>query len=146
MTAPLAAPIARLPGDRTAAATTRGPERPVAVHPVGVGPEGVVGVVAPHGVFDGRELRRLDRAMQQGAAASVVIDLTECTLADPTAVSELQSIRWDLAAGQVCLVCRRLSGRRLLGRFGVRLAVFGTVEDAVQALLLLDAGYGRGWT
>jgi hypothetical protein len=55
------------------------------------------------------------------------------------------------AAGEdpdrVCIVCERLSTQVLLRRYGAteQAAVFGTVEDALQAALLQEEGYGDGW-
>lgn len=105
---------------------------------------GDVTVVRPGGVLDRRTLAGLDDAVA-AAGAAVVIDLSDCALTGRRALSELGG-RWRNGLAEVCLVCRRLSGRRLLARAEVRVPVFATVEDAVQARVLHDAGYGAGWS
>lgn len=78
-----------------------------------------------------------------------VIDLCGATLVNPTSLSEV--LDELIAAGddphRVCLVCDRLSALVLLRRYGAtdQVAVFGTTNDALQAALLADEGYGAGW-
>ena len=45
------------------------------------------------------------------------------------------------ATTRTCLVCRR----RVPAFGGAEVAVFATVEDACQARLFADAGFGTGW-
>lgn len=76
----------------------------------------------------------------------VVLDITALTIAGPDAFRQLTSfLRWssETLAG-VCLVCRRLSARRLLHRSGATdvVPVFMTVEEAVEALLAWRLGAG----
>ena len=90
------------------------------------------------------ELARLD------CEDRVVLDLSDAVLVGPAALCDL--LDEVVAAGEdpdrVCLVCERLSTQVLLRRYGAteQAAVFGTVKDALQALLLHDEGYGSGWT
>lgn len=103
-------------------------------------------VVAPVGVLDRGALTQLDEVVAQTAGSTVVIDLTDCVLASTVTAAALDVRRWTRPAGDVCIVCRRRSGRRLLARVGVALPVFGSLQDARQALVLREAGYGRGWS
>lgn len=76
----------------------------------------------------------------------VVIDLDDCIIIDPGALGRLATAG-RRQQGTTAISSRRLSGRRLMARFGVteRIPVFACVEDAVQAWVLGEAGYGRGW-
>jgi hypothetical protein len=107
-------------------------------------PDGVA-VLRPSGCLDRRTVARIDQALADIDAAGVIIDLSECVLNDQQALADL------LGAGgpgpvERCLVCGRLSGRRLLARAGARMPVFATVQDAVQARVLAAAGFGSGWS
>ena len=83
------------------------------------------------------------------ADARMVLDLTDAVLVAPSALCDL--IDEVDAAGddpdRVCIVCERLSTQVLLRRYGAteQAAVFGSVEDALQAALLHEEGYGDGW-
>lgn len=124
----------------TAAATGVARTRP------GASPATVeLAVVAPTGVLDEGVLDELDELIATTPTTPVVIDLTDCVLASPATVAALDTRRWARQDGDVCIVCRRLTGRRLLFHAGVALPVFGSVQDASQALVLGDAGFGRGW-
>lgn len=80
----------------------------------------------------------------------VVVDLGDAVLVSPTGLCEL--IDRVIAAGEdpdrVCVVCERLSTQVLLRRYGAteQAAVFGSVNDALQAAVLAVEGYGDGWT
>lgn len=80
----------------------------------------------------------------------VVLDLGDAVLVSPTGLCEL--LDRVIAAGEdpdrVCVVCERLSTQVLLRRYGAteQAAVFGSVNDALQAALLAREGYGDGWT
>jgi anti-anti-sigma regulatory factor len=79
----------------------------------------------------------------------VVVDLSDAVLVGPAALCDL--IDEVVAAGEdpdrICLVCERLSTQVLLRRYGAteQAAVFGTVNDALQALVMKAEGYGGGW-
>jgi len=105
---------------------------------------GGVAVLSPSGVLDREVLEQLE--VELGSRTTpVIVDLSDCTLGATDVLSELGVGRWRRASGDVCLVCRRLTGRRLLARAGVRMVVFTSVGDAVQAWVLSAAGYGSGW-
>ncbi len=76
-----------------------------------------------------------------------MLDLSDCILCDIAVLAEVDPAVWGLASDQVCVVCSRLTGRQLLSRIGVadRVAVFGRREDALQARILCESGYGLGW-
>ena len=76
-----------------------------------------------------------------------MLDLSDCVLCDIAVLAEVDPAAWDLASDQVCVVCGRLTGRQLLARIGLadRFAVFGRPEDALQARVLCESGYGHGW-
>lgn len=81
-------------------------------------------------------------------ASPTVVDLSEVIITTPEVVAEaVRRIARRSEPGRWCLVVSRLSGRRLLARFGVTatVALFATPADAVQALLLAADGYGPGW-
>jgi hypothetical protein len=79
----------------------------------------------------------------------VVVDLSDAVLVGPAALCDL--LDEVVAAGEdpdrVCVVCERLSTQVLLRRYGAteQAAVFSTVNDALQALVLKNEGYGSGW-
>jgi anti-anti-sigma regulatory factor len=79
----------------------------------------------------------------------VIVDLTDAVLVGPAALCDL--IDEVVATGEdpdrICLVCERLSTQVLLRRYGAteQAAVFGTVNDALQALMMQVEGYGAGW-
>jgi hypothetical protein len=106
------------------------------------------GVVAlrPSGPLDASGIEQLQEAVSE-AEAPVVVDLDECILLDPAA---LGSVHADIPVdpADVSIACRRLSCRVLLARAGIteRFAVFSRIEDAVQARILWQAGYGEGWS
>lgn len=109
----------------------------------GVGVE--LAVVTPAGVLDERALGALDEVVTLTPTTAVVVDLTDCVLTSPATAASLDVRRWGRQPGDVCIVCRRLTARRLLFHLGVALPVFSSVQDASQALVLGEAGYGRGW-
>lgn len=81
-------------------------------------------------------------------AAPTVVDLSDVIITTPEVVAEVvRRIAGRSGPDRWCLVVSRLSGRRLLVRFGVTatVALFATTADAVQALLLAADGYGPGW-
>jgi len=79
----------------------------------------------------------------------VIVDLSDAVLVSPAALCDL--IDEVIATGddpdRICLVCERLSTHVLLRRYGAteQAAVFGTVSDALQALMMQVDGYGAGW-
>ncbi len=103
-------------------------------------------VLAPRGVLDRASLRQLDQAIA-GEVGPIAIDLTDCTLAERSALERLDPRRWARTSAQVCVICNRLTGRQLMARSGVihRFSLFQRIEDALQSLVLADSGYGTGW-
>lgn len=87
-----------------------------------------------------RPLGGLDRAAVDGLrciiqlATAVILDLDQCVLIDPMALSEMDTGD-DVHPVHVCIVSRRLTCRRLLVRLGIadRFAVFERLEDALCA-------------
>ncbi|HWH34015.1 MAG TPA: hypothetical protein VNT56_01700 [Acidimicrobiales bacterium] len=81
-------------------------------------------------------------------AHHVVADLSRLTIVEPAAVEVLVGGLHDLTGAdrQFCVVSRRLSGRRLLRRFGPSgLPVFSSINDALQARVHHQLGFGAGW-
>ena len=78
----------------------------------------------------------------------VIINLSALTLGSVKMLEQLVVFLGSLASSRVCLVCGRLSARRLLRLAGAAdiVPVFMTTADAVQALLRHDDGYGSGWS
>ncbi len=104
-------------------------------------------VLRPTGRLDRSTAERLRRDAAS-ATGPVVVDLDDCVLVDPTAIDAIDVDGDGDGDLEVCIVCRRLSCRRLLARVGVtdRFAVFQRLEDALQARVLANAGYGPGWS
>ena len=119
--------------------------------PVALAPQrGDIVVLRPTGALDAATIDRV-RAAVRAAGGPVVIDLDECVLVDPAALEAVvhDDSRPDrLDPADVSIACGRLSCRTLLSRAGVtrRFAVFARIEDAVQARILWQDGYGSGWT
>lgn len=97
------------------------------------------------------ELAEPDRRLicMEAAAGPVIVDLSGLAVTDPPAVRRL-AIDVAGAASAVdgwCFTTGRMTSRLLLLRAGVGsiAAVFLTVQDALQARVLRDAGYGPGW-
>jgi hypothetical protein len=131
-------------------ATTTNPDVAPTATDGAPGPESVrsgrhgVLVVAPMGQLDRAGVERLRREVLE-AGGPVAVDLDECILVDPGAVTNLDL--GDTDHPDLCFVSRRVTCRLLLARFGMsaRFAVFNQLEDALQAKVLADAGYGPGW-
>lgn len=100
-------------------------------------PGGVDAVRLPSAVTD----EVLDEALRS-EAAWLLLDATGAEERTETVSALVVSAvdRSSRAASTTCLVCRR---RRPTLADGV--AAFATVEDACQARLLADAGFGAGW-
>ncbi|MDP8986949.1 MAG: STAS domain-containing protein [Actinomycetota bacterium] len=81
---------------------------------------------------------RLQTMVRACSPQPVVLDITSLTIAGADGFRQLTAfLHWSSETlGRVCLVCRRLSARRLLHRSGATDAVpvFMTVEEAVGAL------------
>ena len=104
-------------------------------------------VLRPTGRLDRHGVQRL-REHVRAADEPIVIHLDDCVVVAPSAFDHLASPDHDdRSRVEVCIVCRRLTCRRLLARVGVldRFPVFQQLEDALQALVLARAGYGDGW-
>jgi hypothetical protein len=100
-------------------------------------PGGVDVVRLPSAVTD----EVLDEALRS-EAAWLLLDATGAEERTETVSALVASAvdRSSRATSTTCLVCRR---RLLAGADEV--ATFATVEDACQARLLADAGFGTGW-
>lgn len=106
---------------------------------------GQIAVLRPRGVIDGAAVVELRSTAATAGTEAVAIDVTDAVLGDRHALVELAAVRWPDGVA-VCVVCHRLSGRRLLIKAGLRLPVFASVQDAVQARVLEAAGFGSGWS
>lgn len=106
---------------------------------------GDVVVLAPSGPLDRAAVERIRQVALALAARPVVIDLSDCVLTDPNALADLHDD--DAGPVEVCFLSRRPTCRLLLARTGItsRFAVFGQLEDALQARALAASGYGPGW-
>jgi hypothetical protein len=84
-----------------------------------------------------------------GPELRLVIDVCDATLVNPSGLCEV--LDEVISAGsdphRVCVVCERLSAVVLLRRYGAteQVAIFGSAQDAVQAVLHHEEGYGVGW-
>lgn len=81
----------------------------------------------------------------QHHAGPTVLDLADLTLVG-SGVAELVGGLVD-TCGAVCVTARRHTAQVILQRSGIsqQCVVFTSVGDALQSLLLADAGYGSGW-
>jgi hypothetical protein len=113
--------------------------------------EGLAVVVEVSGLADAAWAVQL--AAEVGCLAPddrLVIDLSDAVLVSPASLCDV--IDAVVAAGddpdRVCLVCERLSTQVLLRRYGAteQAAVFASANDALQAAVLQDEGYGDGWS
>lgn len=104
-------------------------------------------VVMTTGVLDARCIDELDALLGRCADVPVVIDLDGCTLVGRSAIDGIDPARWDRTPADTCVTSSRSTARELLARarVGDRIAVFDRVVDAVQVLVLAEAGYGTGW-
>ncbi|HEV2810569.1 MAG TPA: hypothetical protein VGV93_09275 [Acidimicrobiales bacterium] len=78
----------------------------------------------------------------------VIINLNALTLGNANVLEQLVSFLGSLPRSSVCLVCGRLSARRLLRLVGAAdiVPIFMTTADAMQVLILHEQGYGPGWS
>ena len=108
---------------------------------------GDVTIVVPQGTIDLEVLSRVHDTVQFGATDALLIDLSECVITDLGVRDSLVPGYWGLEPIRFCLVCSRLSGRRLLAKAGLndRVAVFASTGDARQARSMHRSGYGPGW-
>lgn len=92
-------------------------------------------VLGPDGVLDDDGIVELDQILRTSDDVAI-IDLGDCVLGSSDVLDRIDPTRWNRTRRQVCVVCRRFSGRRLLARTGVttRIGVFPTVGEAVRAL------------
>ena len=107
-----------------------------------------IAVLSVIGLLERSALLALDARLRCEDVGPTIIDLGDCTITDRTVLEGLDHERWNLSEDTICVACRRLSGRRLLASAHVteRLTVFGQVEDAIQARVLEQAGFGSGWS
>lgn len=78
----------------------------------------------------------------------VIINLNALTLGNANGLEQLVAFLRSLPGSRVCLVCGRLSARRLLRLVGAAdiVPIFMTTADAMQVLILHEHGYGPGWS
>lgn len=107
-------------------------------------PCGDVQVIRPTGLVERQDIGHIQRTVLS-SPLPVIIDLDDCIL---VGTSPFTSFEPAHAPGEVCVVSRRLTSRRLLARRGVRsrVAVFERLQDALQAKVSACAGDGRGWS
>ena len=108
---------------------------------------GVV-VIAPQDALGPRFADRLTDALATMPDLPIVIDLSHCPMTDPDSLAGiLDPDRWGWLDGRLSVACPWLDGRTDLSLGGTdrRVALFKRVEDAIQAKLFSDDGYGIGW-
>lgn len=100
-------------------------------------PGGVEAVRLPSAMAD----EVLDEALRSDAPW-LLLDATGAEEAAETVARQVVRAleRSSRAAARTCLVCRRR-----VPAVAVEVATFATVEDACQARLFKDAGFGAGW-
>ncbi len=103
-------------------------------------------VVRPRGGLDAALADEL-RSTVLDTSGPVVIDLDECVLIDPASLERLAADPALPETSELAIACRRLSCRQLLVRSGIgdHVAIFGRLEDALQAREFARSGYGTGW-
>lgn len=128
---------------RVAESVSREEARPEGIHREVVDD---VLVLSPQGGLDAAVVDELSSAVR-AATSPVLIDLNDCIVVDPHLLRSSRLRRELRAARDVCIACRRLTARRLLARTSVleHVAVFQSVQDALQARVLQRDGYGSGW-
>ncbi len=110
-------------------------------------------IATPVGLLQPDGFRKIERLLAKPDDV-VVVDLDEAVVRDVSSLGTLlHTSRRDRdpigdSPRRVCLVSRCERCRRTLARSGVAdlLAVFSSVDDALQARVLQLAGYGRGWS
>ena len=139
--------LAHAPPPHPESAANQPPERSGAPTAPAIASHHVSGVLVlrPIGRLGRDSIDRL-RRLVRAADAPVVIQLDDCVLVAPSAFDRLQTEVEDHAI-ELCIVCRRLTCRRLLARVGIteRFSFFQQLEDALQARVMAAAGYGDGW-
>lgn len=101
-------------------------------------------LIAPQGALDSEVARGL-RELLAGHYGSIIIDLSDCIIIDPRVA--LRSIASRHRRGDACIVCRRVSGRRLIQAFvGEHPAVFPRVADALDAFASAADASEFAWT
>lgn len=107
---------------------------------------GDVLIVEPVGTLDLDSMKALDQLLDV-IDTPVVVNLRRC---EPDGVSALLqhelSRSEQFAAGHVSVVCDRSDSPLEPSDAGRRVAVFRHTEDAIQALVLFESGFGDGWT
>lgn len=106
----------------------------------------VLSVSAP---VNGSLLSKLTAHLRRAPAGQpVIIDLSALTLGNAEMLERLVVFVRSLSGSGVCLVCSRLSARRLLRLAGAAdiVPIFMSTADAIQALLFHEDGYGSGWS
>lgn len=99
-------------------------------------------VIRPVGALD-EDLADEIRELALEAHAPVVVDLGDCVLTSRRSIRRI-ALAWQLYRPQLCVVCRRDSGRPMLARAGIadHLAVFDSVDEALESLQRLGR---EGW-
>ena len=104
-------------------------------------------IVTPDGVLDTRCIEWLREVIARAGPGPVVLDLDMCALTDPRMLAELVDVRPAGSTLDLCIVCKRPTGRALLRHpsLGSSLTLFTHVEDAVTAWRMEREGFGSGW-
>lgn len=105
-----------------------------------------VRVILPQGAFDESVAAEVGTLIDAHDGPAVV-DLGECLLTSIDLLQLALTSQLERRMSRLAVACRRGTGRRMLQRAGIdrRLAVFLSVEDAIQAHLFRRAGIGPGW-
>lgn len=110
---------------------------------------GGVAVISPQGALDHVLPADFVSSLETAASSGpMIVDLTAAVLTNrDTAVGLAAVIAATAAPGEYCFVSARATGRQLLRTWGVARcgAVFGSVQDALQARQFLNDSYGDGW-
>lgn len=104
-------------------------------------------VVSVRGALDHRRLTALDALLAVDRRSTVIVDVSSCAVADRSVLAALQPARWGREYGAMCITCGCGPACELVvTNLSDRFAVFRNPEDALQAKVFADAGYGPGWT
>lgn len=78
----------------------------------------------------------------------MIVNLSALTLDSARVLEQLVVFLRSYSDSHLCVVCGRLSARKLLRCAGVAdvIPVFMTAADAIQALVLHEDGFGPGWS
>ena len=106
-------------------------------------------LISVTGALNAGLFSRLGAQLRQAPIGQpVIVNLSALTLDSARVLEQLVVFLRSYSDSHVCVVCGRLSARKLLRCAGVAdiIPVFMTTADAVQALVLHADGYGPGWS